>query len=368
MPNTTLSSSRKILFGAISIFLMLFFILIIGEVILRIFPSPVADPVPEPPYNTRLIDDTLGWKVKPNYEFTGTMKDFKNVEYPAHISFDKNGFRNTGLNDSVKRPLTILFLGDSYTESVEVSDDKLFYSLIEDSMPIKAYAYGAAGYGGMQEYLILDKYIREIKPDIVLWQLCTNDYIDNYCTLEKYTNYRVGMRRPYLTLENQVEYDHPWLPHKHLREYSHFLYYLAVKYDAAKEKVTGKPRENVGEKLMYEQDSTYVLFKNSIHATDLIVKKFKERFSGQTRIITYVSDSFDPLYSILKGICVRNNMEFIDGVGAAVQHAQDNGQVVRANDGYHWSELGHQIVASHLTENLRPVVTGMLSDTSLHKK
>ncbi|MBK9731907.1 MAG: SGNH/GDSL hydrolase family protein [Chitinophagaceae bacterium] len=355
------NSTKNILFGIISTVIVLIVISIIGEIVLRVFPGAVADQLPEPPYNSRLLNDEIGWIIKPNYEFTGKMRDLKNNEYPVHISFDENGFRNVPVHDTLPRPVTILFLGDSYTESVEVSNEKLFYSIIQDSLPVKVYGYGAAGYGNLQEYLILEKYIDKIKPDIVLWQLCTNDYIDNYCPLEKETNYRVGMQRPYLTATNNIVYDRAWLPNKHLREYSHFLYFLAERMDAAKTKITGKAPEHPGEKMMYEQDSSFVLFKNSIHITDLIAKKFQDRFGKETHLITYVSDSFDPLYSILKNICVKNNLEFIDSVGTKVQEAQDLGQVVRANDGYHWNEEGHKIVAARLIEQIRPVVNQIIA-------
>jgi alkylation response protein AidB-like acyl-CoA dehydrogenase len=39
--------------------------------------------------------------------------------------------------------------------------------------------YGGHGYGTLQEYLVIDKYIDEIKPDLILLQVCSNDFTNN---------------------------------------------------------------------------------------------------------------------------------------------------------------------------------------------
>ena len=60
------------------------------------------------------------------------------------------------------------------------------------------FAYGTGGYGTLQEYLVLDEVIDEIQPTMILWQFCTNDFINNDHDLEvASTLNNNGWIRPY---------------------------------------------------------------------------------------------------------------------------------------------------------------------------
>jgi hypothetical protein len=41
---------------------------------------------------------------------------------------------------------------------------------------------------------------------------------------------------------------------------------------------------------------------------------------------------------------------FIDGISQAIQQAEKAGAMVRARDGAHWNERGHQIAADRLVD------------------
>ena len=57
---------------------------------------------------------------------------------------------------------------------------------------------GRCGYGSLQEFMILGRYLDEISPDIVLWQFCSNDFINNYHELESVSfSNNNQMTRPY---------------------------------------------------------------------------------------------------------------------------------------------------------------------------
>ena len=49
---------------------------------------------------------------------------------------------------------------------------------------MEVFAYGAGGYGTLQEYLILDEVVDHIRPTMLLWQFCSNDFINNDHALE----------------------------------------------------------------------------------------------------------------------------------------------------------------------------------------
>ena len=56
--------------------------------------------------------------------------------------------------------------------------------LFKKELGIEVFAYGAGGYGTLQEYLILDEVIDEIQPTTMFWQFCNNDFTDNDHALE----------------------------------------------------------------------------------------------------------------------------------------------------------------------------------------
>ncbi len=136
-----------------------------------------------PPEDTQIPDSEWGWRTKSNYFFEGELKDFSGAAYNARVSTDHRGFRTyeESPEDTQKR---VLFIGDSFTLGNQLSDEDLYYALIGDSLSLAVYAYGLSGSGNYQQYLILDEMLDAISPDLVVWQLCANDFIDNYWPLE----------------------------------------------------------------------------------------------------------------------------------------------------------------------------------------
>ena len=144
-PNPPISRSRRLTFQLVALLFGLLIIALIGEVVFRLFPQLVAEPPAPPPYNYRQPHDLTGWIVREGYRHEGELRDFKGNAYPLQLSFGKNGFRKWGDPASPKKK--VLFLGDSYTACAQTSDDKVFYKILGDSLPIEVFAYGAAGYG-----------------------------------------------------------------------------------------------------------------------------------------------------------------------------------------------------------------------------
>jgi len=110
----------------------------------------------------------------------------------------------------------ILFIGDSVTHAHEVSTGKAYYDVFEENTKNKfsVYTAGIGGFGNWQEFLILESVFDEVKPDIVVWQLCSNDVTNNVYELDNSTFYNNQRPRPYLNLKNnQTEIKNPgfWL-------------------------------------------------------------------------------------------------------------------------------------------------------------
>lgn len=119
-------------------------------------------------------DTELGWTFIPNKK--------GNILYPGeahhYIQINSEGFRD---NERVKKKKKILVLGDSFVSNIAVKDDEVFTEVMEAQLPqVDVLNFGVNGYGQVQEYLQLKKWLDKIKPDlIVLMVYLRNDFTDN---------------------------------------------------------------------------------------------------------------------------------------------------------------------------------------------
>jgi lysophospholipase L1-like esterase len=341
-----LSRSKRLVFSLIALLLGLLVIFVAGEMVMRLFPKFVNDPPAPPPYNYRVPDKTYGWLVQEGYRHEGEMRDFKGNPYSLQISFGKNGFRKWGNPETTDRK-RVLFLGDSYTACAQTSDDKLFYKILGDSLPIEVFAYSAAGYGNTQQYLVLEKYLDEVRPDLVVWQFCSNDFIDNYWELEKAAGYHVRIRRPYTLEDGSIAYHLAAEYPRNVKQYSYFLYFM-LKRVAEARGTFDKPPTEPAEKWIAEQNLGYEPFARSVRMTDAVIKKMKKLLPPETRLLVFDADGFQPQYDQFKRLCAENGVPFADGLDAFVHRAEAAGECVRTDDGYHWNNRGNELTAAFL--------------------
>lgn len=340
-----MKKNRTWAFAAISIFLGLFLVFILGEVFFRVFPKYTADLAATPPYNYRQPDPVFGWLVKPNYRHDGELRDQKGVAYPLHVSFEKQGFRKYGDPNFTRKK--VFFIGDSYTACAQTSDDRLFYKILGDSLPIEVFAYGAAGFGNTQQVLVAEKFLPEIKPDLVVWQFCCNDFIDNYWELEKIASYHVRMRRPYFLENGDLTYQTAAEFPRNVKPYSRFAYFMMKKWMTARGSFDRPPAE-MAEKIIAEQNERSPLFSKSMAMTAAAIRKMKAALPPGTQIIAFDADHFQPQYDQLARLCRENGVEFVDGIAEALEAAERRGECVRTDDGYHWNDRGNEIGAAVL--------------------
>ena len=104
----------------------------------------------------------------------------------------------------------MLCIGDSFTFAKDVSQQETYYAVLQEKINAAVFAYGADGYDSLQEYLILDKWLDVIKPDVVVWQFCYNDFINNSLELtQQSAKNQCHVSQPYLAAEGQIIYDNP---------------------------------------------------------------------------------------------------------------------------------------------------------------
>lgn len=336
--------AKNYILSILSLILAIILLCVGGEIVMRVWQKVQSHSDKKVKTNLR-IDNELGWLPSPNYFFNGNKIDASGKSYPVKIQTNDKGFRIFG-NPQEKNKKKVFFLGDSYTHALEVSNDKTYYGLLGNALPMELFAFGGGGYGTLQEYMILDKYVDEIKPDIVVIQFCHNDFINNDYELELRSNRNNnGLRRPYLT-KNGIIYKVPKNYadiRDEINKHSLFLYYLISRIDKIKAEHTRSVEE-----IIENKGVAYPFFNESVDTTEQILKKIKLRAPSSTRVYVFSVDDKYPYYDELKKISERSGINFIDGVPQAVRAAEQKGITTRFEDGAHWNETGHKIAADVL--------------------
>lgn len=354
MDNQSSSRKRKFLFSLILILFPLLVIGLIGEMIVRKNPSLIEE-VASPPYDSRIVDKDLGWITKEGYNYNTEWQDKYGVKYPLNLSFKQYGFRSWGDPNSSKKK--ILFVGDSYTQCVEVSDDKTYHSIINDSLKdVEVFAYGVAGYGTYQQLKLIDRYFSIINPDVLVIQMCTNDYTDNYYPLEELSNYKVNKRRPYLTKEGKEFYYTTGPCSKWMKEYSYFLAYLCKRYENMRGLPKPTPIDELPEKIIPEKGLEYPLYKESYETTSRILKEIHDKYSGKVKLVSFIVDGFPPFAKDLVDLSLNNKIDTLAFAGKRLEAIEYFGGKIRTADGYHLNEEGQRQLAHILLPKLKEAI------------
>jgi lysophospholipase L1-like esterase len=308
------------------------------------------DPASEDRLNPIAIDAYLGWRSASNYRFDGARRNVDGSTYTAHVSFRPDGFRLFG--DPSAREPKVFVIGDSYTQAVQVSDGDTYYARLGQTLGAQMFVYGAGGYGTLQEAMILDQYFEAIQPDLIVWQFCSNDFINNSFELEQASvlnnNHLV---RPYLQDEH-IAYALPGPDPLGLRTFwglqSRVAYALLTRWDAFQSEARAADSvERSIERLGFDQPG----FRRSIDTTDRLLGMVRERV-GATPVVALSCDAAEPYTRAFQMISARHGIDFWPDVASAVDAAQSQGQVVRASD-YHWNALGHRAIADALAPRIR---------------
>lgn len=342
---------RNTLLNLLTSFVTVLLLLLIGEGAMRVYYEVKHRNIPGFVQALEL-DDTLGWHSTPNLNVTTTTMDAAGTPYPLHVSTNAWGFRLFGDTTRTDK-LRVFVLGDSYTQATDVSDDKTYFSYLRDSLNAEVFAYGCGGYGTAQEYLILDRYLDRIRPDVVLLQHCSNDFINNDMALEKRSNgNNNAMKRPYLLPDGRIELGFPKKSLTGLRQFanahSRLLYFVFTQYDRATRNATPTVETQIE-----AGGPDQPLLRESIRATEHLLKKMKARLPQNTPLFLLPITGTQPYYDALLTLAHRTALPVVEGIGSAVQAAERRGVVVRAADKAHWNEAGHRIAARVMLKYFR---------------
>ena len=170
MSNSKHSGTRTVLINLLVLGVLLALIIIIGELLLRLF-------IPKIDYRgiSRLTSSPIAYEMIPNI----------NVEREGvKISTNSDGFRDTDFSGE-PRPdqFVIAVLGDSFTFGQGVPQSETFPSVLQkllnqshDAPKFRVWNLGVSGYNTEQESYLLKSFVLPRKPNWVVVGLNLNDY------------------------------------------------------------------------------------------------------------------------------------------------------------------------------------------------
>jgi len=290
------------------------------------------------------FDDKLGWAPRESYKATYTRTTLGGVSYGVRYSSDASGLRDCSTNGKGKK---ILVVGDSHTHALEVSDDKPYPCVLARDLDASAVAYGAGGYGTLQERMVLERFVPQVQPDLIVVQAGYDDFMNNEVDLEKksFINNH-NMRRPYWR-SGQIEYLIPshfplWFEpaRSHSRVFSNW-------YNDLLQKKSEKERSVEDD--IAKSGAGYPGFDRATSETRELFAQIKAVSAGRGLVVA-ASDLKEPYHSAFKKMFQELDILMIEDGAVAFNDALARGVDVYYRDSIHFNEAGHQIFGDALAK------------------
>jgi len=159
----------------VAIVLIIIVTQVMGEFIVRIIVPQSLNP------SLYKFDHVFAFTLKQNY--TGFSK---NLDYSVRLFTNSNGFRCNEERFNTISNQKILVVGDSYTFGTGVEYGESYPAVIQTNLHdlgvIKSddvLNTGIPAWGTSQELLMIKKTIEKITPELIIWQICENDFDNN---------------------------------------------------------------------------------------------------------------------------------------------------------------------------------------------
>jgi hypothetical protein len=301
-------------------------------------------------------DSTLGWKTPANQRQNFGSKDFAGVKHAVHYSTGPYGFRLYG--DAKSSSTKMMIVGDSFTHAVDVSDDQTYYAKLKrdlsDRIPVEIFAYGTNGYGTLQEVMLVERHIKEIMPDILILQVCQNDFINNSLELESKSYFNNNnLRRPYLASDGTITMQIAQPPFGRAvlwaASYSRFVLWVSARFNNW---IAVNKRVQTVEDDIRDQPA-HPGFMRAVALTDRLLERLRSAVPAATKIYAFQVDHVQPFSREFEKLFARHGIISIEGVPEALTDASRKGEVVYQADAAHWTSTGHAIAAEILANRLR---------------
>jgi lysophospholipase L1-like esterase len=207
--------------------------------------------------------------------------------------------------------LKMFIVGDSFTDGGGVNENFMYYHYLQNGKT-EFFIYGGYGYGTTQEFLVIDRYFDQINPDLIILQVCSNDFINNQWELERGSYFNNNqMVRPYW-IDGHIQYKFPrsfggtrvFLSTYSRLGYRFFENFELITYSLAARGLLQTVENEIGAKSL-----NVPAFQKSIQVTALLIKKMQDRI-GKTPLIAFPVDTYEPYFSQFKRLFQENNIAF----------------------------------------------------------
>src|SRR5579862_3540989 len=126
-----------------------------------------------PPGENYVVDERIGWRLKPNHSFTLTADGGRAQTYRSN----SDGFRADHDFDPADKRLKIAFVGDSFTFGWGVGYDETFAALVEQNAKDRvAWNFAMIGFGLDQTWLSARHEALPLRPDLMVAVISENAF------------------------------------------------------------------------------------------------------------------------------------------------------------------------------------------------
>lgn len=295
-------------------------------------------------------DEHFGWTPKEFISYTNNTVDQSGAPYHIEYKTYQYGFREWQKTNRLHK--RVWFVGDSYTRAAQVSNDKAYYNIAKQYFPMDVFAFGGGGYSSLQEYLAIDKYLDEIEPELIVWQFTPNDFLDNDYILDLSIGGVGTGKRPYL-IDGNIKYAFALptlnrilfkIAENTSSQLVHLIHSRILPF-----MVDGKTKNLYRE---IEQSGTdHPGFARSYQTTQSIMQMVVRRVGG-VKVVAFSVRDQPPFYQAFRDIMKDVGIDIIAEVPEELNAAETKGVEIRAMDGGHWNEKGHEIVGVAIAKGL----------------
>ena len=289
------------------------------------------------------VSDDLGWLPTPGLSTSYTKKAYGEISYTT----DEHGFRRFG--DPASAKTKVWAVGDSTTQAYHVPQGRAYYDVLADLDPgLEVFGYGVGGYGTVQQAMVLERFWDQIEPDVVLWQMCANDLVNNDWVLESLSNeHNNHMARPYLGEDGRIELRHPDLRLGWLARRSLLVRRLVVLRSSLRKRSRGS--------IEGELHAGHAGLRRAVATTRRAIERTMTAAPGVTFLAFFVPspEGYGWEADAWKEICTLPGLQCVPEVSAAIETARRAGVTVDGGEDPHWNAAGHEIAARAILEKLR---------------
>jgi lysophospholipase L1-like esterase len=305
-------------------------------------------------YYPIVADPKLGWRAVEGFDSRTRKQDAAGAPYEVHLTTDERGFRLFG--DLHAARTRFFIIGDSFTHAVDASRDDAYFGVLQKMLPVEVFAYGGGGYGTLQEFLVMDRYIDLIRPDAVIIQFSSNDFANNSVELERRSSDNNSRYRPYLMPDGSVRFAYParnivsarlawirnWLA-SHLR----IMNEVFRAFDVLESRLLPLFGFAYVDPQIISTNGDVREFRDAVRTTEELFRRIVKR-AGGARVFAFSADDPAPYYQAFVAAAQAAGVTVIDTVPRAICGEEQRGACLRAMDRSHWSPAGHRVVADAL--------------------